>query len=123
MITRRTTLSALLATLAILGFTACSPSEAISIGEETVVLDVRTPEEYASGHLQGAVNIDVGAADFDTRIAELPLDGEYVVYCRSGNRSAAAVDRMNELGFTDVTDAGGLDAAASATGLAVSGGS
>src|SRR5690606_39273519 len=60
----------------------------LAIGEDTVVVDVRTPSEYASGHLEGAVNVDFQSAEFDATIAELDPDVEYVVYCQSGNRSA-----------------------------------
>ena len=74
-----------------------------------LIVDVRTPEEFAETHVIDAVNVDVQAPDFDERIAELPKDGAYLVYCRSGNRSAQAIERMRALGFTDVEDGGGLD--------------
>ena len=110
---------AIAATLAF-GVAACAPAaEPVSISAETVVIDVRTPEEFASGHLEGAVNIDVQSASFDAAVSELPTDGEYVVYCRSGNRSAAAIDRMEGLGFTTITDAGAVAAASESTGLAI----
>lgn len=70
--------------------------------QDVVVLDVRTPAEFASGHLSDAINIDVASPTFDDDVAVLPTDATYVVYCRSGNRSAVAADRMLELGFTDV---------------------
>jgi phage shock protein E len=100
---------------------ACTPaaSESIDVGSETTIVDVRTPAEYADGHLDGAVNIDVSDPGFDALVQALDPDAAYVVYCRSGNRSAQAAARMEALGFTDVTDAGSLDAAASATGLAI----
>lgn len=90
--------------------------EALALAAQgAVVLDVRTPEEYAEGHLRGARN--VGLADgFEQAVAALPRTGRYVVYCRSGNRSAQAAAIMKGLGFTDVADAGGLDALASAGG-------
>ena len=53
-------------------------------------------------------NIDVQAADFQARIADLDTSVPYLVYCRSGNRSKAAADLMSEDGFTDVVDAGGM---------------
>jgi len=110
---------AIAATLAF-GVAACAPAaDPIAISAETVVIDVRTPEEFASGHLDGAVNIDVQSASFDKTVSELPTDGEYVVYCRSGTRSAAAIDRMEGLGFTTLTNAGGVEAASEATGLAI----
>lgn len=84
-----------------------------------VVLDVRTPEEYAAGHLAGAVNIDVKAADFDWLVSALPLEGEYLVHCQGGGRATTAVARMADFGFTDVTDAGSFDNAAAVTGLEI----
>ena len=118
-------LSRLLAPLAVafavvVGVAACAPThEAIDVASDTVIIDVRTPAEYAEGHLDGAVNIDVQSPEFDARVSELPADGEYVVYCRSGNRSAAAIDRMEALGFTSLINAGGVDAASSATGISI----
>lgn len=96
--------------------TAASPS--ISLGEDTVLVDVRTPAEYAGGHLDGAINIDVQAADFDAAISDLDPDDEYVVYCQTGNRSAQAVAAMESIGL-DVQDAGGISEAELSTGLAV----
>ena len=81
---------------------------------ERTVIDVRTPEEFDAGHVEGALNLDVQDPGFDAAVSELPMDGSYVVYCRSGNRSAAAAARMADLGFTDVLDAGAFDALAAA---------
>ena len=83
------------------------------------MIDVRTPEEFAEGHLDGAVNLDVQSGRFDAELAALDPEGEYFVYCRSGNRSAAAAATMAEAGFTDVTDLGGLQDAADATGIEI----
>lgn len=83
----------------------------------STLIDVRTPAEYAEGHLDGAVNIDVQGSDFADRIAQLPTDGSYIVYCRTGSRAGAAVDQMTELGFTDVTNAGSLADASTSTGI------
>jgi len=68
--------------------------------EGVTVIDVRTPEEFASGHLPGAVNLNVEGADFPAQIAALDPDAEYAVYCRSGNRSRAAIDYMTQQGVT-----------------------
>jgi rhodanese-related sulfurtransferase len=68
------------------------------------ILDVRTPAEFAAGHLEGAVNIDVQSTSFDSQVAALAKDEEWFVYCRSGNRSGVATDRMAELGFTRMYD-------------------
>lgn len=94
-------------------------ADEIVVAADTVLIDVRTPEEFAEGHLDGAVNISLQADDFDARIDELDRDGTYVVYCRTGNRSAQAAAAMVDAGFTDVTDAGGIDEAAASTGIEV----
>lgn len=78
-----------------------------ALADGRTVIDVRTPEEYGAGHVEGAELIDVQAADFDEKVAELGPDGAYVVYCRSGNRSAQAAARMQAEGL-DVVDGGAL---------------
>ncbi len=72
-----------------------------------VVLDVRTPAEYAEAHLAGAVLIDFYEPDFADRIAELDRSVPYVMYCRSGNRSASAAEIMRDLGFEEVYEVDG----------------
>jgi rhodanese-related sulfurtransferase len=72
-----------------------------------VIVDVRTPEEFAQGHIEDAVNIDVEGASFASTIADLDPGVTYLVYCRTGNRSAAAVSQMRAAGLTDVTDVDG----------------
>lgn len=66
------------------------------------ILDVRTPDEFASGHLEKAENIDVNAADFASRMGALDKSLPWAVYCHSGNRSGIAVEAMVAAGFTDV---------------------
>ena len=86
------------------------------------VIDVRTPEEFAAGHLDGAVNMNVEGPDFDARIATLDTAGTVAVYCRSGRRSAAAADRMAGAGFTTIVNLdGGLADLQAAGGRIVSG--
>lgn len=75
--------------------------------DDLVVLDVRTPEEFASGHLDGAVMIDFHRADFKEQLAELDRDVPYLLYCRSGNRSGQTRALMADLGFADVADVDG----------------
>jgi rhodanese-related sulfurtransferase len=68
-----------------------------------VVLDVRTPEEFADGHLGGAQNVNVLAPDFEQRVGKLDRGKPYLVYCRTGNRSVRAVQTMTRLGFTSIS--------------------
>ena len=91
------------------GVRTVAAAEAVEQLGGRTINDVRTPAETAAGMLDGAVNIDIGAADFTDRIASLDPDGSYLLYCRTGNRSAQAASIMRELGFTDVIDAGGYD--------------
>jgi rhodanese-related sulfurtransferase len=79
----------------------------IDSGERTVI-DVRSPEEFAAGHVVGALNIDVNGVDFSDQIADLDPEQPYLVYCRSGNRSATAAAAMEDAGIKDIADAGGL---------------
>ncbi len=117
---RRILLSIALALGLALGASACATTaEPAALDPATVVIDVRTPAEFASGHLAGAVNIDVQSADFDARISELDPAGDYFVYCRSGNRSGQAIDRMEGLGFSDLTNGGSVENASALTGIPV----
>lgn len=102
---------------AIVVLAACTPTASIDVPPDAVILDVRTPEEYASGHLDGAVNLDVTDPRFWVELEELDSEAEYTVYCQSGNRSEVAVERMESVGFDGVQDAGGIADAASATGI------
>jgi rhodanese-related sulfurtransferase len=99
------------------GVVAVGADEAVTLlaeRDDLVVVDVRTPEEFASGHVAGAELLDIYDPAFRDGVDGLDRDAAYLVYCRTGNRSGQAVALMEELGFTEVYDAGGLDALASA---------
>jgi rhodanese-related sulfurtransferase len=72
-----------------------------------VILDVRTPAEYQSGAIAGAINIDYYAADFKTSINKLDKNKKYLVYCRTARRSAQAEATMKTLKFKEVYDLSG----------------
>ncbi|SMC00159.1 Rhodanese domain protein [Hymenobacter roseosalivarius DSM 11622] len=71
-----------------------------------VILDVRTPAEYATGHVRGAKNLDFRAPNFAQQIAHLDPIKTYLLYCASGNRSGQATKLMQTEGFPKVVDAG-----------------
>ncbi|MDJ0496980.1 MAG: rhodanese-like domain-containing protein [Acidimicrobiia bacterium] len=76
-----------------------------------VILDIRTPEEFAAGHIEGAINIDYYAGDFEQRLGVLDLDVPYVMYCNSGNRSSNTLPLMDSIGFSEVYELdGGIQA-------------
>ena len=66
------------------------------------VIDVRTPEEFAQSHIQGAVNYNVEGPDFANQIMALDPAGIYAVYCQSGNRSQPAVSQLNDIGIDSI---------------------
>ena len=67
----------------------------------TIVLDVRTPEEYSAGHIRGAKNIDVNSPDFEKQVGQLDKSKSYLVHCAAGSRSARACGRLSKLNFTN----------------------
>lgn len=111
-----------------LSLVACSPnsgdptSPTVEAGDGVIVIDVRTPEEYAAGNLEGAKLLDFNGGQFAAELSSLDPDAEYLVYCRSGNRSAQAISLMQAEGFEKVTNLGSLEQAAQATGLSILGG-
>lgn len=73
------------------------------------LLDVRTPQEYAEGHIDGALNINVQSDDFQRVVEkELTKDSTILVYCRSGRRSMDAAEILNKLGYKVVNLKGGI---------------
>jgi rhodanese-related sulfurtransferase len=101
------------------GGNEASTASTIEIKESTIVIDVRTPEEFAAGHLDYAINLDVSNPNFAEEIDAYGRDGDYVLYCRSGARAAQAAAAMANMGFTNVTNAGGLEEASALTKLAI----
>lgn len=75
---------------------------------EAVYVDVRTPEEYAAGHVEGAILIPVDELDTRWRELEPYRDRRVVVYCRTGRRSGIALEFLRERGFDDAVNGGGL---------------
>ncbi|MGA0830602.1 MAG: rhodanese-like domain-containing protein [Nitriliruptoraceae bacterium] len=86
----------------------------------TVLIDVRTPEEFDTGHLEGALNLPVELAAFPDQVAALDPDAEYLVYCRSGRRADLAVEYMTGLGL-DARNLGSVAEASAETGVPVTG--
>lgn len=76
------------------------------------LIDVRTPMEFQSGHIPGALNIDVQV--LPARLKDVPKDKPVVLYCRSGNRSASAAGVLQRAGYTEIYDLGGIGAWAQA---------
>jgi len=99
--------SAAAADLPAAGVVSVEVASDLAARDDVVVIDVRTPEEYDEGHLEGATRIGLADADFRDQLDELDRDASYLVYCRSDNRSGQAVAVMNEMGFTTVWDMDG----------------
>jgi phage shock protein E len=106
----------------LLAVAACGGPRAEVTGEDVVYLDVRTPEEYAEGHVQGAILIPVD--EIEQRVAELEpyRDRPMVVYCRTGRRSGIALQVLKARGFDRAENGGAFSGLAgrgvpTATGL------
>jgi len=70
--------------------------------ENFVIIDVRTPEEYAGGHIEKAINLDYYSETFADELDQLDKEKTYLIYCRTDHRSGEALDMMAELGFREV---------------------
>lgn len=69
---------------------------------KVVIVDVRTPDEFKDGHIKGAKNIDIMAADFEAQLAKLDKTKPVLVHCQAGGRSTRALATFEKLGFTNV---------------------
>ena len=69
---------------------------------QIIVLDVRTPREFASSHIAGATNINFLSGDFSDRLTQLDRSKNYLLHCASGGRSTNALPKLARLGFTNV---------------------
>ncbi len=124
---------AAVALTAVLGLAACGGDGAVFELTDTaesqellaeppaglVVLDIRTPEEFAEGHIAGSSNLDFYQPDFSDSLDALDKELPYFVYCRSGNRSADAIATMKDLGFTEVYELDGGIVKWAEAGLAI----
>jgi len=84
-----------------------TPQEAFTLIQDNqdnpdfAILDVRTPEEFADGHIENAINLDYHSEIFRDELNKLDKNKTYLIYCRSGNRSGKALDIMEELNFRE----------------------
>lgn len=88
---------------------ASTAAQMMADEDNEIVLDVRTPEEYAEAHIPGAINVPNETIG-DDAIAELPDKAQLImVYCRSGNRSKQAAQKLADQGYTNVVEFGGIN--------------
>ena len=112
--------ASVVAIFAVSSLAACSATESLDMKSVAAVIDVRTPEEFATGHLDGALNFDIQGAEFDSQLSTLDKAADYVIYCRSGNRAGQAISYMQENGFTGtLTNAGSVADASAATSISI----
>lgn len=100
--------------------TACATSEPVDPASYAAIIDVRTVDEWNTGHLETAVLMDISDAAFASNLETLDKSADYYVYCRSGNRAGQAIEQMKKLGFNGtLTNGGSVEDASAATGLAI----
>ena len=113
--------AAMIAMFAVASLAGCASANAVDMKSVAAVIDVRTPDEVATGHLHGSLHIDIQSSEFESQMNELDKSANYVIYCRSGNRAGKAIEWMTANGFTGtLTNAGSLADAAVVTGLPIS---
>jgi rhodanese-related sulfurtransferase len=84
-----------------------TPPEAFALIQDNqnnpdfVIIDVRTPEEFADGHIENAINLDYYSETFRDELNKLDKGKKYLIYCRSGNRSGKALNIAGELEFRE----------------------
>ncbi len=102
-----------------------TPQEALTLIQENqnnpdfITIDVRTPEEFADGYLENAVNLDFYSETFRDELDQLDKNKKYLIYCRSGGRSGNALNIMAELNFREVYNVSGGIIAWEAEGLPI----
>lgn len=96
-----------------------SSTSDVAVKADAVIIDVRTPAEYAEGHVDGAINLDLEGGVFEAEYSKLDPSKSYIVYCRSGRRSGVAASILKDNGFVDIVDLQTLENAASKTGLSI----
>lgn len=84
-----------------------SPDQLNKMETETLIIDVRTPEEYAAGHLENAINIDYRSGNFKDQLDQLDRTQKVTVYCKVGGRSGRSAKVLKEMGFEKVYDLDG----------------
>ena len=89
-----------------------------AVDEPTLIVDVRTAEEFAAGHFPGAINIPHEDIVQGIEESNVGKDQTVLLYCRSGNRSGQAEGRLQSAGFSGAKNVGGLNALLAATGRA-----
>ena len=82
-------------------------SNSISSIQDKIILDVRTPAEYSSGHIQDAINIDWNNGDFEQKTSSIDKNKTIMVYCLSGGRSSAAASYLRSAGYRDIKELDG----------------
>ena len=103
------TFFSILSGIVLLGISGCCSTESkISMENNAVLLDVRTPEEHKNGYLEGAVLLPL--AELESKITKkIPAKNTPIyIYCRSGRRAGTAVEKLKAMGYTDLHNLGGL---------------
>ena len=112
-------LAAFATVMVVVGCGSSTSMEKTMLTANTIIIDVRTPAEYAEGHVDGAINLDLEGGVFEAEYSKLDPSKSYIVYCRSGRRSGVAASILKDNGFVDIVDLQTLENAANNTGLPI----
>lgn len=115
----RTVLVGVVASVSMVACSSVSSNSDVEVKADAVIIDVRTPGEFAEGHVEGAINLDLEGGIFEAEYTKLDPSKSYIVYCRSGRRSGVAASILKDNGFVDIVDLQTLENAANKTGLSI----
>ena len=107
------------ASVTLVACSSVSSTSDVDVKADSVIIDVRTPAEFAEGHVEGAINLDLEGGVFEDEYSKLDPSKAYIVYCRSGRRSGVAASILKDNGFVDIVDLQTLENAANKTGLSI----
>lgn len=81
-----------------------TPIEFKEQSKNQTIVDIRTPQEFAQGHIEGAININYFDKSFLEQVSKFDKNKSIYIYCRSGNRTSSASKKMQDLGFEEIID-------------------
>jgi rhodanese-related sulfurtransferase len=101
-------LASIFALVLVLGVSACSPGK-LDVTDVKAIIDIRTPEDFATSHIVGSINFDFERGDYLANVSLFERGGKYYLYGSSEEQSASAMDEMFSLGFTNVINLGSYE--------------
>ena len=101
-------LASIFAVVLVLGVSACSPGK-LDVTDVKAIIDIRTPEEFATSHIVGSINVDYSKGGYLADVSLLERQAKYYIYGSSETQAGEAITEMFSLGFTNLVNVGSFD--------------